>query len=147
MASRSALAGLLSRFALAGLANTACGFLVIALFDLGLGVGPHRANAAGYFVGLVLSFYLNRRFVFRADKPAVQAAPRFMIAAGCGFALNQAVLAAGLFLLGTGDMARLIAQGAGVATYSVTVFLLCRRWVFQDSAPGAAESTDTVRPA
>ena len=140
MASRTALAPLLSRFALAGVANTAVGFLVIAGLDVGLGVNPHRANAAGYFVGLVLSFYLNRRFVFRAAKPAALAAPKFMAAAGCAFVLNQAVLAAASFLLGSGDIARLAAQGAAVATYTVTLFLLSRLWVFAESTDAAPQA-------
>jgi putative flippase GtrA len=137
VASRSALAALLSRFALAGVANTAFGFLVIATLDVGLGLNPHLANAGGYFLGLILSFQLNRRFVFRADRPAVLAAPRFLAAAGCAFVLNQAVLAGASFLLGSGDIARLGAQGAAVATYTITLFFLCRLWVF-------AESTDAV---
>ena len=131
----TALAPLLSRFALAGAANTALGLLVIAGLDLGLGLNPHVANAAGYAAGLLLSFQLNKRFVFRAAKPAAFAGPRFLVAAGGAFALNQAALAAALFLLGSGDLARLAAQGAGVATYTVTLFLACRLWVFADRTP------------
>lgn len=140
MASRNALGPLLSRFALAGVANTAVGFLLIAALDLGLGLNPHLANAGGYAAGLILSFQLNKRFVFRAARPGALAGPRFLAAAGCAFALNQAALAGALLLLGSGGVARLAAQGAGVATYTVVLFLACRLWVF-------AESTDAVRRA
>ena len=129
----TALAPLLSRFALAGAANTALGLLVIAGLDLGLGLNPHVANAAGYAAGLLLSFQLNKRFVFRAAKPAGFAGPRFLVAAGGAFALNQAALAATLFLFGSGEAARLLGQAAGVGTYTIVLFLACRLWVFADS--------------
>jgi hypothetical protein len=50
--------------------------------------------------------------------------------------LNQAALAGALLLLGSGDAARLAAQAAGVATYTVTLFLACRLWVFAGSTGG-----------
>ncbi|MGH6963502.1 MAG: GtrA family protein [Phenylobacterium sp.] len=134
MTSRTALAPLLSRFALAGAANTVFGFLVIAGLDLGLGLNPHVANAGGYLAGLILSFQLNKRFVFRAAKPTALAGPRFLVAAGGAFALNQGMLAAALFLFGSGDAARLVGQAAGVATYTIVLFVACRLWVFADSA-------------
>ena len=137
MASRDALPALLSRFALAGAANTVFGFLVIAGLDLGLGLNPHLANAGGSVAGLILSYQLNRRFVFRAARPAGFAGPRFLLAAGGAFALNQGALAVTLALLGAGEMARLVAQAAGVATYTVTLFLVCRLWVFPEAASRA----------
>jgi putative flippase GtrA len=140
VASRHTLAALLSRFALAGAANTVFGFLVIAGLDLGFGLNPHIANAAGYAAGLVLSFQLSKRFVFRAAKPAPLAGPRFLAAAGGAFALNQAALGGALILLGSGEAARLAAQAAGVATYTVALFLACRFWVFGDGG----ESTDAI---
>ncbi len=102
VASRAALAPLLSRFALAGAANTGLGLLVIAVLDLGFGLNPHLANAGGYAAGLALSFQLNKRFVFRPARPAGFAGPRFLAAAGCAFALNQAALAGACSCLGPG---------------------------------------------
>jgi putative flippase GtrA len=144
VASRDALPALLSRFALAGAANTLFGFLVIAGLDLGLGLNPHLANAGGYVAGLILSFQLNRRFVFRAARPAGFAGPRFLMAAGGAFALNQGALAATLALLGSGETARLVAQAAGVATYTVTLFLACRLWVFPEAASNAGPAGPTA---
>jgi putative flippase GtrA len=131
VASRAVPAALISRFALAGVANTALGLLVIAALDLGLGVNPHLANAAGYAAGLALSFQLNRRFVFRATASLRETGPRFVVAALCAFALNQIVLVAAQHLLGASDPARAIAQLFAVATYTVTLFLICRFWAFE----------------
>ena len=131
------MTGLIARFGLAGLANTAVGFAVIAALDLGLGLDPHVANAAGYLVGLGMGFAMNRGFVFRSGRRAAESGPRFVLAAlGC-FALNQAGLAVAAMVLGDADWARLAAQLAGMGIYSVTLFLICRHWVFRPStAPG-----------
>jgi putative flippase GtrA len=129
---------LIARFGLAGAANTALGLLLIAVLDLGLGVNPHIANAAGYAAGLVLSFQLNRSFVFRQKTAVLAAGRRFLVAAGCAFALNQAVLAATAWLLGSSDLARLAAQAAGVAAYTVALFILSRLWVFRADSAAAA---------
>jgi putative flippase GtrA len=134
MPSPEGLGGLAARFGLAGLANTALGLLVIAALDLGLGVNPHTANAIGYAVGVILSFQLNRAFVFRRKTPVLATGWRFLLAAAAAFVLNQLVLTAGGWLLGPGDLARLAAQAAGVGVYAVTLFLISRAWVFGHGA-------------
>lgn len=130
MPSRTGSIAQVARFGLAGLANTVVGLLVIATLDLGLGLDPHVANAAGYAVGLALSFQLNRSFVFRRKGPLLATGRRFLVAAGCAFALNQIVLSAVARGLGTGDLARLVAQAAGVGAYTVALFVISRLWVF-----------------
>jgi len=128
------LLALAARFGLAGLANTAVGLLIIAALDLGLGLNPHLANAMGYAVGIVLSFQLNRRFVFRRKAPVLTSGLRFLAAAACAFALNQLVLTGAGALFGASAMARLAAQAAAVGAYAVTLFLISRTWVFRESA-------------
>lgn len=122
---------LISRFGLAGVANTLFGLTVIAALDLWLGVPSHLANAAGYGAGMVLAFGLNRRFVFRDNAPARATGPRFVVAALGAFALNQLVLALALQVLGATEGARLAAQLAGMGAYTVSLFLACRLWVFR----------------
>ena len=55
------------RYSLVGLLNTALGLLVIWGLMLA-GFGPYSANVAGYAVGLVLSFFLNRAWTFHAQR-------------------------------------------------------------------------------
>ena len=66
---------LLARFGLVGMINTAVGLSIIAVLDLGLRVPPALANAAGYLVGICVSFVLSRRFVFRS-RAAVRSSGR-----------------------------------------------------------------------
>lgn len=123
---------LLVRFGLAGLANTAVGFSVIAALDVGLGVAPALANAAGYVVGVCVSFVLNRDFVFRSPEKRRTLAPRYLVAILIAFAANQAALHAASLMLGETPPERLLAQLCGMATYTVAQFLLFRFWVFRE---------------
>jgi putative flippase GtrA len=120
----------MSRFGLAGVANTAVGFAVIALLDVGLHLNPHLANAVGFAFGLVVSFALNRGFVFRNVEGVGATAPRFIVAALICFGLNQVVLTLAKQAMGDADWASLCAQLAGMTTYTVTMFAACRVWVF-----------------
>lgn len=123
-------AGLISRFGLAGVVNTAVGFAVIASLDIGLHLAPALANAAGYLVGVGVSFVLNRRFVFRSEAAWRRTAPRYLAVVAAAFVLNQLVLRVANAGLGAGALQHLVAQLAGMATYTLTVFAACRWWVF-----------------
>jgi putative flippase GtrA len=136
----AALAWTAVRFAVVGLANTAVGFGVIMALQFGLRAPPYLANAGGYAVGFVVSFTLNRRFTFADTGRPGPAAARFAVAALLAFALNQAVLAVASGRLGHVGAAPVIAQGVAAVTYTVTLFVLCRLWVFRafaSDAPGS----------
>jgi putative flippase GtrA len=126
-----ALAALVARFGVAGLINTGIGFAVIAGLDIGLHVSPPLANAAGYLVGVGVGFVLNRRFVFKSERSARATAPRYIAAVLAAFALNQLILHMAGAALGQGAVPHLAAQLAGMAVYTVAVFVACRLWVFR----------------
>jgi putative flippase GtrA len=123
--------GLIARFGLVGLINTAVGFAVVVLLDAGLGLPPALANAASYACGISVGFVLSRRFVFRSRAGLSAAGLRYLIAALGAFLLNQAVLRAASLALGAGAIQHIAAQLAAMASYSVAFFLLCRLWVFR----------------
>jgi putative flippase GtrA len=120
----------LSRYGLAGVANTAIGFGVITVLDAVLGAPPTLANAAGFAVGMLCSFMLNQRFVFRSQARLRSVGPKYMVAVALCFALNQAVLRAAL-TLATTRPEHLLGQLAGMVAYSGSLFLACRAWVFR----------------
>jgi putative flippase GtrA len=128
---------LLARFGLAGLANTAVGFAVIAGLDIGLGVRPSLANAAGYVVGIGMGFALNKKFVFGSTGKARGEFGRYLAVVGVAFIANQAVLAAAHAMLGDSRIEHLAAQFAGMATYTVLTFVLSRYFVFNRSRAAA----------
>ncbi|MGC1305378.1 MAG: GtrA family protein [Caulobacteraceae bacterium] len=124
----------LSRFGLAGAFNTLVSLSIITALDLGLHAPPSLANAAGYAVGMLCGFVLNRRFVFRSQARARSSGPKYALTAISGFVLNQLVLLGALHLLGAGALQHLTAQVAGMGVYTVSVFLICRFWVFREPA-------------
>lgn len=125
---------LVLRFATAGALNTLAGAAVILALDLGLGLAPSLANAAGYFAGFLLAWVLHRRFVFRSGDASLAAKARYAASTAFAFGANQAALHAILALGGAAPATRAAAQVAGIATYSVLQFLLLRSWVFRPEA-------------
>jgi putative flippase GtrA len=128
--------GLIARFGLVGLVNTAIGFAVVLLLDPILGVPPALANAASYAVGITVGFLLSRNFVFRSRAGLSATGLRYLIAALGAFALNQLVLRLAGLALGAGSAQHIAAQLSAIAVYSAVFFLLCRLWVFR--APAAS---------
>lgn len=127
------------RYALAGAVNTFVGLAVIIGLQEGLQIEPHLANAAGYAVGVIVSFVLSRFFVFRNHTGRRGAVPRYLAAVAVAFVANQAMLtlARGVLPIEQHIWA-VAAQVSGLVTYTATLFLLCRFWVFP--APKVAAS-------
>ena len=131
MSNGAPLFGQLSRFGLAGIVNTCVGFAVIFVLDLGFGVNPQVANAAGYAVGIGSSFALNRAFVFCDQGSIRHAGAKYVAAMGAAFLLNQGVLAICSWVLDDSFLARTVSQLVAMMSYTLTFFLLCRSWVFR----------------
>jgi len=127
----------LALYGAASVINTIVGFGVIALLDFGFRVDPHLANAAGYGVGVICAFVLNRLVVFRSSEKASRTGLRFLITVVAAFALNQLVLTGALALLGSAPLGRLAAQLLGMASYTAATFVLCQLWVFRQAPPRA----------
>ena len=118
----------LFRFLLTGLANSAVGWAVI-FGGLWAGMSGLAANAAGYGVGLVLSFTLNRRFVFGVEGAvSAREMAKFLAAFAVAYGANVAVLFAAQGVLGA-DSA--LAQLPAIAAYVLIFFLLSQFVVFR----------------
>lgn len=121
----------LFRFGLAGLANSAVGWAVI-FAGVWAGLSDFAANAAGFGVGLVLSFTLNRRFTFGVTGAVKgREVARFLAAFAVAYGANLAVLVAARSMLGEGNA---LAQLPAIAAYVVIFFLLSQFFVFRTSA-------------
>ncbi|RYH06631.1 GtrA family protein [Tropicimonas sp. IMCC6043] len=113
------------RYSWVGLLNTALGLFVIWGLMLA-GLGPYAANVAGYAAGLVLSFFLNRTWTFRAQEAGWPVA-RFLCAFAIAYGANLTILTLGLEIL---PGAAYALQPVAIGIYSVVFFLLCRFFVF-----------------
>jgi putative flippase GtrA len=116
------------RFALAGAANTTVGLGVVFLVQWKFDTRPALSNTYGFAAGVLVSYVLHHGLAFRDRIAARWTTLRYMASVALSFAFNQIILevlvrslpAAGVY----------IAQGVAVMTYTITLFLLCRFWIF-----------------
>ena len=118
---------LITRFLAGGALNTAFGVGVIFALMLA-GVSALVANAGGYVVGLLLSFAVNRGFVFRAKGTVGTELGRFVTAFAASYVANLLVL---YVLVQRAGVDKFVGQVAAVAAYVVLMFVLCQAFVFR----------------
>lgn len=128
---------LVVRFVVAGVLNTLVGVSVALALDLGLRAPPALANAAGYAVGITVSWLLQRGFVFRSTERGWGVRARYLTTIAVSFGLNQLVLQLMHARLGDTRLEHLAAQVTAMATYTVVQFILFRTWVFRQAAAAA----------
>lgn len=131
-----------ARFVIVGILNTAVGLSVIFAAKAFLGLADLPANAAGYAVGLALSFLLNRQWTFGHRGRVSPALLRFLAV----FAL--AYLANLLTVFTLRDLAQVdsyLAQAAGVVPYTALFFLASRAFVFFEGHPSASSTGSQAR--
>lgn len=121
-----------SRYSLVGLLNTLATLLVIYGLKACFGAGDYWANAAGYGVGLVMSFLLNRAYTFGYDGALSRAAVQFLLAFAVCYAINLAVVAV---LVDGVRMSGYLAQPCGMVCFTVSFYVLLRTQVFRAGAP------------
>ncbi|MFD0850353.1 GtrA family protein [Sphingosinicella xenopeptidilytica] len=132
-----------ARFGIVGLLNTALGYLII-LTGLALGWGDILANAAGYAVGLLLSFHLNRRWTFAAASQSTSRQwPLFALVVLAAYTCNLLIILVGAHF---GFRESPILQFVAIITYSVVFFLLSKTVVFIDQSDAMLRGTSITIP-
>lgn len=117
-----------SRYLVVGVLNTAWGYLLIFSFMYLLRWSPEASNVAGYAVGLLTSYALNRHYTFRSRNTTAPEFARFLGTFGVAFAANFAALT--LLVRAFGVHAGVSQLAAGVV-YVATSYLLSRHYVFK----------------
>ena len=116
----------LIKFLIVGTFNTFAGLATIFLLKWRLAMTDAAANAAGYLVGLTISFSLNRHWTFRGSTSALPAAAlRFVAVFVAAYLINLGTV---LTLTGAAGVNGYLAQAAGVLPYT-TVFYLGSRYI------------------
>lgn len=117
-----------AKYCLVGLANTALGLTVIYLAMGAFSMAPGVANAAGFAVAFLASYWLNRRWTFQSTTNLGRSLTTFAVICAAGYALN---LTAVLTAINVADLNAYFAQLIGVAIYAVFVFTGSRFFAFR----------------
>lgn len=118
------------KFIFAGVVNTAIGYGVFLLLVTLLDMNPSYANAIGYGIALIVAFILNKTFVFNQSTTDRSTIPKFIVAFGIAFGINQLVLISGYRLAGLDPK---IAQVFAMVSYTVVFYILNKKFVFSEN--------------
>ena len=114
------------RFALVGGVNTTLDVTLFAALTVLIGIAPTQANVLSYGAGIVLSFFLNRRWTFndiRGDLP--QQFARFLMVSLSALLISTLVVAALAPL-----MPALLAKLLSLPVMFLWSYAMTRRYVF-----------------
>ncbi|WP_407279697.1 GtrA family protein [Aromatoleum evansii] len=85
-------AGRVLRFAAVGAVGTAAHYALLLALVEGAGVDPIVGSVAGFLLGALVNYTMNRSLVFRSDRAHVEALPRFLAIAGMGLCWNALLM-------------------------------------------------------
>ena len=117
------------RFATVGALNTLVGLSIIYFCKLALGMPDLPANAAGYAVGLAVSFWGNAAWTFQYRGKLAPAVIRYLIVFAIAYAANLACL----FFLKSMGLNSYVAQAASILPYMATFYVLSKVFAFASS--------------
>jgi putative flippase GtrA len=131
------------KFSLVGLLNTTVSLAIIFGSKGLLGWSDLIANAAGYFVGMIISFVANRRWTFEHHGTVHTAAARFLIAFGISYGANLGTVFA-LIEVGVNSY---LAHAAGMVPYTLIFYLVSRFFVFAEPSCNSASDLASRKPS
>ena len=120
---------LIARFSLAGVANSALGYIMIFAL-MALGFDPYWSNLAGYAVGMLVAFALHKGWVYQAKGQLSSQSLKYSASVIIAYAGNLATLKS-LIHIGVWPYAAQI--GAGIM-YTGALLVLSNFWVFTGHA-------------
>lgn len=121
-------------FAGVGALGTAVHYITLIALVQTSATQPLAASAAGFILGALTNYFLNRQFTFRSRKRHREAMGKFFGVALIGLALNSMILALAIESLGLHYLAaQVIATGLVLAWN----FTANRLWTFKESVSGA----------
>jgi len=120
-----------SKFAIVGVANTVIDYAVFLLLAKVMNINVYAAQVAGYSVGMLNSYYWNRKWTFKAkDKFLSPALVKFVILNICMLGLSTLLL---FLFYEKLEFAEEIAKLFATAVTMAVSFLINRLWVFKEN--------------
>ena len=115
------------RFLIVGGLNTLLGLSVIFLLKAYFGLDDFVSNLIGYCIGLINSFFLNKKWTFNHESNKSSTVLRFIFAFLISYLANIYTVLAVRDYIGINSY---LAQGSGIIPYTVIFYLTCRYYVF-----------------
>lgn len=118
------------RFVTVGVFNTLLGYCVIFASMYLAKMSPESSNVAGYAVGLIASYILNRKYTFNSSHDRRREIVRFLVVFVFSYALNFTVLVVLIHGFGTNEGVSQVLSGL---VYVVSSFTMNKYYVFKVS--------------
>jgi putative flippase GtrA len=118
------------RYLTVGVFNTMLGYCVIFACMYLAKMSPEISNVAGYAVGLVASYVLNRKFTFNSRQNRYSEIVRFLAVFVVAYALNFMVLIILIHWISLHEGASQLLAGLG---YVIASFIMNKFYVFRTS--------------
>jgi putative flippase GtrA len=119
-----------SRFLVVGLFNTLLGYSVIFACMYLARIVPEISNVAGYAVGLIASYVLNKNYTFNSKTNNPQEMIRFLAVFGIAYVANLAMLS---FLIHKIGVSNGLSQIYAGTAYVFVFFAMNKYYVFTNS--------------
>jgi putative flippase GtrA len=121
----------LYRFILAGLINSAIGYSVFLFSFYGLNLPGYISNILAYGIGLIVSLFQMRAWVFPSSESFFRYAVKFLVVFGVSYLLNLTVF---VMIVSYSQIVPALAQLVAMAAYSGSFFLFSRAFLSQSSS-------------
>jgi putative flippase GtrA len=121
----------ISTYALVGVVATLAHYAVLVSLVEGFRQAAVPAALAGYVIGGIVSYVLNRRHTFASDRPHRQATWRFALVAFLGFCLTYAFMH---IFVDNYEAPYLPAQMLATVLIMFVTYVINRQWTFRAAA-------------
>ena len=116
------------RYVLTGIINTLTTYIISIIFLKIFNLFLVLSNLLGYLVGIFVSFYLNRNFVFKSKQSQIKKQfYKFICACLFSYLINLIFLLVFSYIFQLNDY---ISQILSMATYSLTFYVLSNKYIF-----------------
>lgn len=123
-----------------GMINTLSGISAIYILKWFFEFGDISANAVGYTVGLIISFFLNRNWSFKHSGDISASIVRFSLVILLAYSTNLGVVLISIHYI---NLDPYIAQATGVPFYTAIGYLGSKYFVFTSNSESKVPSTAT----
>lgn len=122
----AAVVGTVVRYALAGGLSAAAHLGSLAVL-VRFGIDPVSASSIGFAASVVVSYTLQKSWVFRSPRSHARAIPRFAVAVLVGFLLNTFIMGAGTYFY---PSQYLLVQLVALVLIPLSNYLVNSFWTF-----------------